>query len=197
MNTLLKNILLTTTLVTFSLNASADWVLKNAESSLNVVSIKKLTTGEIHTFSQLKGTVKKTGDVSVAVKLSSIETNIPIRDDRMQQFLFEVVKFPEATVTTRVNYKHIEKMKAGDSMLQKAPLKLSLHGHKLDVMAEMRVTLLSGNKLLVSTVKPVIINASEFALVKGIDKLKELAKLPSISTAIPVSVSFVFEKKGA
>ncbi len=197
MNTLLKNILLTIALVSFSFNASADWILKNAESSLNVVSIKKLTTGEVHTFSKLEGSVKKTGDVAIAVKLSSIETNIPIRNDRMQQFLFEVVKFPEATVTTKVNYKHIERMKAGDSMLQKVPLKLSLHGHKLDVMAEMRVTLLSGNKLLVSTVKPIIINAGEFALVKGIDKLKELAKLPSISTAIPISASFVFEKKGS
>jgi len=190
---LLKNILLPIALTCFTLTASADWVLKNSESSLNFISIKKLTTGEVHSFKDLQGSVKKNGDVNVSVKLSSVETNIPIRNDRMQQFLFEVTKFPQATASTKIDLKRIEKMKAGDSYTEKFPLKLSLHGHDLNVKAEMRISLLNGKKLLVSTIKPVIVNAADFALVKGLEKLQELAKLPSISTAVPVSASFIFE----
>jgi hypothetical protein len=190
---LLKHTLLTVVLTSFSFTVSAEWVLKNAESSLNFISIKKITTGEVHSFNRLQGSIKKSGDIKVSVKLSSVDTNIPIRNDRMQQFLFEVTKFPQATASTKIDFKHIEKMKVGDSYTQKVPLKLSLHGHDLNVKSEMRISLLNGNKLLVSTIKPVIVNAGDFALIKGIEKLQELAKLPSISTAVPVSASFIFE----
>jgi len=194
---LLKNILLTVILTGFTFNASAEWILNNSESNLNFISIKKLTTGEVHSFKELQGSVDKSGNVTVTVKLSSVETNIPIRNDRMQQFLFEVTKFPQATASTKVDFKRVEKMKIGDSFSQKVPLKLALHGQDIEVKAEMRITLLNDNKLLVSTIQPVIVNAGDFSLAKGVEKLQELAKLPSISTAVPVSASFIFENNGS
>jgi hypothetical protein len=49
------------------------------------------------------------------------------------------------------------------------------------------VTKLANGSLLVNSVKPVIIKAVDFNLVKGIEKLRQLAGLPSISTTVPVS----------
>jgi len=40
---------------------------------------------------------------------------------------------------------------------------------------------------VVSSLAPVIVQANEFGLVAGVEKLKELAGLPSISLAVPVS----------
>ena len=191
----LHNILLACTLSAFTFSASAEWILNNAESTLNVTSIKKLKVGEVHSFKKLQGSLDDKGNVTLMVNLASVETNIPIRNDRMQQFLFEVPKFSEATVSTKINIEKITKMKVGESLIQTLPLELSIHGSKKVVDAEMRITSLVGNTLLVSTIKPMIINASDYALVKGIEKLTELAKLPSISTAIPVTASFIFENK--
>lgn len=191
----LHNILLAFTLSVFTFSASAEWVLNNAESTLNVISIKKLKVGEVHSFKKLQGSLDNKGNVTLMVSLASVETNIPIRNDRMQQFLFEVPKFSEATVSTKIDIEKIIKMKVGESLIQTLPLELSIHGSKKVVDAEMRITSLVGNKLLVSTIKPMIINASDYALVKGIEKLTELAKLPSISTAVPVTANFIFEDK--
>jgi len=56
------------------------------------------------------------------------------------------------------------------------------------------VSNLSETKLVVSSMKPIIINAQRFALVDGVKKLQELAGLPSISNAVPLSFVLSFKK---
>lgn len=190
----LKKTLLTLVLTSVAYSAAADWNLNNKESTLNFVSTKKLMIGELHTFKNLSGVLKDNGKVSVDVKLASVDTKIPTRDERMKKELFEILEFPNATVSTKVDVKAVNKLKSGETLVQTLPLNLSIHGQQKEVDAEMRITALTGNKLLVSTVKPIIINAIDFKLVAGIGVLKELAKLSSISTAVPVTASFIFEK---
>ena len=174
--------------------ASAEWRLNNKESNLNFISIKKTTVAEVHSFKSLNGKIKDNGNVSIIVSLNSVETNIPIRNDRMQQMLFDVVKFPKSSVSTKVNFKRINNMNVGDSYIELLELKLAIHGKVKEVGSEMRITLLKDDKLLVSTIKPIIINLGDFSLIKGVNMLKEVAKLSSISTAVPVTAQLVFEK---
>ncbi|MCF6202852.1 MAG: YceI family protein [Methylococcaceae bacterium] len=181
-------------LASVSYTASAEWVLNNAESTLNFISIKKLTVGEVHTFKNLEGSLKDNGEVTVDVSLSSVDTKIPTRDDRMKKVFFEVVKFPKATVSTKVDVKRINSLKAGESFSQNLPLELSIHGQQNNIDAELRITALADNKILATTVKPIIIKMGDYKLEKGIELLKALAKLSSISTAVPVTVNFIFEK---
>jgi hypothetical protein len=54
------------------------------------------------------------------------------------------------------------------------------------------VTKQADDSLRATTVTPVIINAAAFGYVDGIAKLQELAGLPSIATAVPVTFSIVF-----
>lgn len=49
------------------------------------------------------------------------------------------------------------------------------------------LTKISDNKLMVSSFQPIIINANEFGLVAGVEKLRDIAGLSSISQAVPVS----------
>lgn len=194
---LLRNIVLVLALTGSACNVYAEWVLNNSESTIDFISIKKSVVGEHHTFENLSGTLAGSGDATVIISLSSVATMIPIRDDRMKSMLFEVDMFPEAIVSTTVDYDRVSHMETGASVVQSLPLTLSLHGEQKSVQAEMRIVMLSNNRLLVSSIKPVIVNAGDFALAKGVEMLREIAKLPSISTAVPVTVELVFDKQVA
>jgi hypothetical protein len=52
----------------------------------------------------------------------------------------------------------------------------------------------TGDKVVVSSATPIIIKAADFGLEKGVAKLQELAKLPSIATAVPVNFVLTFSK---
>jgi hypothetical protein len=47
---------------------------------------------------------------------------------------------------------------------------------------------------MVSSRKPVIVNAASVDLADGIEALREVANLPSISKAVPVSFVLTFEE---
>ncbi|MCK5829563.1 MAG: YceI family protein [Methylococcales bacterium] len=181
-------------LTSMAFSVSADWTLNNADSSLNFISIKKQSIGEVHTFKSIEGALKDNGNVTVDVSLSSVDTKIPKRDDRMKKVLFEIAQFPKATVSTKVDVDKINRLKSGESFSQNLELNLSIHGQQQKIDADMRITSLTDNKLLVSTIKPIIINARDYEFEKGIKMLQVLAKLPSISTVIPVTANFIFKK---
>ena len=56
----------------------------------------------------------------------------------------------------------------------------------------MTVVAMADGGLLVSSRLPVIVNASDFALIEGIERLRAVAGLPSISPAVPVSFTLRF-----
>ena len=86
-------------------------------------------------------------------------------------------------------------MKAGDTYKDSMTVSLSLHGVSKEMVTDVRVVKLTKNSVLAESLKPVIVNAEDFNLSQGVDKLREIAKLPSISTAIPVTFSLVFRQQ--
>jgi hypothetical protein len=71
---------------------------------------------------------------------------------------------------------------------------LSLHGQSKPVTAELVIARLAPGTLLVSSRKPLIVQAGDFDLLEGVEKLREVAGLTSISSAIPVSFVLTFEQ---
>jgi hypothetical protein len=51
---------------------------------------------------------------------------------------------------------------------------------------------LTADRLLVSSVRPVIVNAGPLGLDEGVERLREAAGLPSISPAVPVTFQLTF-----
>lgn len=174
-------------------NAHAGWTLNNDESTLDFVSIKKSEAGEVNSFERLEGSLDDSGEARVVISLDSVETNIPIRNDRMKSMLFEVEDFPESSVSTTVDLDRLNDLAVGETFAQPVELRLAIHGEEKAFEADMRVVKLADDRLLISTVKPVIVNATDFALGAGVEKLREVAGLPSISTAVPVTASLLFE----
>ena len=189
----------TTLLIVFVLSGtplgvSAEWQLINEESSIVFISIKNSKAAEIHTFSSLYGSLSDSGSVALGISLNSLDTKIPLRDTRMKEMLFEVIKFPVAKLSTTVDIARISQMKPGETATHDLKLILSLYGEENPLNATIRVVRLSGNKLLVSTLQPVIVNADDFSMGKGIELLRGIANLSSISSAVPVTVSLIFDK---
>lgn len=181
-------------LLGLSPSAFADWELLNDESSLHYVSIKSTNIAEMNSFKTLTGSVSDEGAVSLNINLASVETHIPIRNERMQEMLFEVGRFAEANITGDVDLARVEKLDVGETYTDSITLKLSLHGESNDVTSGVQITKLAGGKMLVSSLEPVIINAENYKLAAGVEALREIAGLQAVSTVVPVTYSLVFKQ---
>lgn len=172
-----------------------DWVVDGHDSQLNFVSIKKSNIAEVHEFKQLQGSYDSQGQFILDIDLASVDTHISVRDDRMKDYLFEVSKFSTAKITAKIDTDLIDAIAEGASERFTVDANLDLHGVIKPLTLDVIVTRLVGAKLSVVSVKPVIINADDFALASGINKLMELASLPSISKAVPVSFYLTLKLK--
>lgn len=179
--------------VLFAGAAQAHWSLNNDASSLSFVTVKAENVAEVHTFDSLSGTIGDGGDVEIAIELASVNTMIAIRNERMQEMLFETSLFPDATITGSINLDALTDMEPGTSVARQIDFELSLHGQSVALAADVQITR-TGEGVVVSTLKPLIVMADSFSLAAGVEKLREVAGLPSISRAVPVSFTVVFEQ---
>lgn len=169
----------------------ANWVLNNSESKIHFISTKNGHIGELHHFTQLKGKLSSKGYVSVTVQLSSVETGIPIRNQRMREMLFDVKDNPFAKLQAKIDFEALG-LEAGISKDLAVKSMLTINGIEQPQTLLVRVANLNDGSLLVSTIEPMLINANSFQLVPGIEKLQEVAGLSSIGWSVPVSFNVVF-----
>ena len=177
-----------------SVDPSADWTLVNSESRLSFVSIKADDLAETHTFKSMTGTVSADGTASVDIALTSVDTAILIRDERMQSMLFETDTYPTANVTTKLSIDQFAALEVGDRTRLYVPMQVYLHGQTLDFEADLFITRIAPARVIVETATPILTHADDFDLGDGVEALREVANLPSISPAVPVTVSLVFEQ---
>jgi polyisoprenoid-binding protein YceI len=173
--------------------ANAAWTLNNDASRLSFISIKKDTVAEVHKFSHLSGAVDDQGGVEVTIQLASVDTAVPIRDERMRDMLFQTNLFPTADVTAKVDPAEFTGLVTGQFRNTETEITVSLHGESKNYKAAVSVAKLRGGSLMVSTIYPIIVNAGDFELAKGVEELRKIADLPAISTAVPVSLLLVFD----
>jgi len=173
---------------------ATEWALDSKESQLNFISVKKTHIAEVHHFTGLKGDLDDKGNFRFEIDLNSVDTNIAIRDERMREYLFQtkIQSFSQAIVTAKLDDTVIDLIPVGASETLNVEAKLALHGETKLLNMELLVTRLADEKLLVISAKPVLLKVDDFALVAGVEKLKELAKLPSISYAVPVTFELMF-----
>lgn len=175
-----------------SLTAQADWQLDNAQSSLNFISIKNVDIAEVFHITQLQGNLNDAGALEIKLDLDSIKTQIDIRDERMREHLFDTEKFKVATLTAQLTSETLNTIKQGGVLNSNIAGVLNFHGLEKPITAN--ITLMSdGKTILASSQQPVIIQAADFGLDSGIDKLRELAGLSNIGHSIPVSFNLVLK----
>ena len=166
---------------------AGDWSVNNNQSTVSFISIKKSDIAEVHRFKQVEGTLNEAGKFSLAIDLSSVDTGILIRDERMQGLLFEVAQFPKLTLNASVNPKLLADLHIGEVMTLQVDGEIELHGKKQTKTFNVLVAKLSAKKMVVTSLTPVVVQAGDFDLATGVEKLRDIAGLTSISLAVPVS----------
>jgi hypothetical protein len=177
--------------------AQAQWELDNSRSSLDFLSIKNDAIAESHHFTEMAGFIGSEGKVQIGIDLNSVETLIPIRNERMREMLFRTVEFPAANITSDVDPGMLAIVTDGGLVTTDIEVVLSLHGQQATLSVPVLVSGGEGSVLRVISARPVIVNAGEFALVAGVEALREVAGLSSISTAVPVTFNLVFVPAGS
>lgn len=188
----IKKVLFVATMFTAS-SAFAEFSLDAENSSVNFLSTKNVNVTESHTFDRFSGTVSESGALSLAVDLTSVNTIIPIRNERMQSMLFNVSEFARATFEANVDTSLLN-LAPGESAMASIGGNLTISGITKPVSFHVRVTGLKDGQFSATTTKPTVINASDFDLLGGIEALTEVAMLQNISTTVPFSFSVVFTK---
>ena len=176
-----------------SAQAAAQWTLSADDSSLSFISVKAEHIAEVHSFARLSGEIDNGGEAVVSIDLTSVQTGIDIRNERMQSMLFNTDMYPRAQVSADVDAAALSSMAVGESAVLEVPLVINLHGEVLTLSAPLRVSHVQDG-LRVDTLAPIIVKADAFALVDGIESLREIAGLPSISRSVPVSFSLLFSQ---
>lgn len=171
--------------------AHAQWSLDNAASELSFVTIKADNVAEVHTFDLMSGSIDAQGNVSISIELASVNTLIDIRNERMQTLLFETALFPNATIGAKVDLAAITAMAPGSVSVASLEFILEMHGTSKTYTAEVMLARLAAG-VVATTLKPIIITADSFALLEGVERLREVAGLTRISNAVPVNFTVVF-----
>ncbi|GAB0148861.1 hypothetical protein McPS_16010 [Marichromatium sp. PS1] len=170
----------------------ADWTLDPERSHLAFVSIKSGDVAEINTFEEVHGVVGEQGDVTVTLMLDSVETLIPIRNERMREMLFETADYREALLEAKVDPEQLAALEVGSMMPLIAEGRLSLHGETQPMTISMQVARLDETTLMVASTKPLIVDAEKFGLSDGVEQLREIAGLERIARAVPVTFVVTF-----
>ncbi|WP_171022341.1 YceI family protein [Thalassotalea litorea] len=198
LNLNLKKTMLSFTLITAlgtfgAIPAKAAWQSVEHASSLSFISIKKNAIAETHEFKNFEANVNDSGEVTVKIDLTSVNTGIDIRDNRMQEMLFETSKFSEAVLTATLPNGLLASLVPGEMKQFNLDGKLELHGQARMVTISCAVFMEAKDKLVVTSTQPTVIQAAEFSLLDGIKQLADIAGLDAIASAIPVSFVLTLE----
>lgn len=193
---MLKQLIVISTLLTSSLVcAEAHWELYKPRAVINFISIKNNSVGEVHDFNNLSGQISSKGELEIQIPYTNLSTGIPIRDERLNKFLFNFKDAPAATIKATVLPSKIKELKLGYPQFLELPVTLTIGQHSKEYKAQVVLTRVLENRILVTNIRPLIVNAKDFQLESGIEELKKIAKLDAIATAVPVSFALTFAEK--
>ena len=166
--------------------AHADWMVQDT-SQIGFVSIKNNSIGENNAFQRVSGSISEAGMVAVAIDLTSVETGVGIRNERLQTMLFDVASFPSATVKATLSPAQVMALRGGGTVTESVALDVSLYGTTVSKTAELLVSVLDDGVRVTST-QPIMITAQDFGLESGVAALQKIAGLSAISRSIPITV---------
>ncbi|MGM0569113.1 cellulose binding domain-containing protein [Marinobacter sp.] len=174
---------------------SAAWHLDREASHLGFVTTKNQHTVESHRFGDLSGTVSEDGIATLNINLDTVDTGIDIRDQRLREILFNTSANPEAAVAIELgeNLGQVLGLSAGEVLSLEIPAAVQVSGVNRHLNTRLRVQHLGNQRFLVSTARPLIITADQFELGDGVEALREVAGLDTISLAVPVDFALFFE----
>lgn len=166
------------------------WTIDSEASVLGFGSIKSDMIGEAHTISGVSGTVAEDGTASIALDLTTMNTNIDIRNERIGEHVFKGAA--TANLTAQIDMEAVSDLAVGEHMVMEVDGDLSLLGQETPVYVEMFIMRTGEGQVLATSQSMMFVGTDEIGIDAGIDVLQELASLDSITRAFPVTMRFLF-----
>ena len=170
----------------------ANLTLNKDVSQVNFITLKNEHIAETHSFDDFTGSISSEGKLRIDINLVSVNTLIPIRNERIQKMLFDVSNFAVATFVADIN-ESLLSLPVGTTQNVNVSGQLTIKAKTVPMTFLVSVTSLEHGQVNATTIKPTIIIASQFGLDNGINALQEIAKLKSISKSIPLTFNVTFK----
>lgn len=172
----------------------ADWTLDGANSSFYYVTNKAAAVSEVNSFTGLSGAITDAGAATLSIDLNTVNTAIDVRNQRMRDIVFQVAQFPKADVTLQIDPASLDSMKIGASDSSTYTASVVLHGVTADIAADLQIIKLDANTIQVQLVKPLIVAADTFGLAAGVEELRKVANLASITPNVVIDFTLVYRQ---
>lgn len=175
--------------------ARAEWLLDLKGSDFTFGSVKNVAVAEVHHFTNLDASIQEDGAFSFKIALDGFDTGIEIRNQRMREFLFDTERFPNAAYSGTLDIEALRRLKTGQRAEVGVTGILSLYGHQQPLEVRLVVTRLGEKRVLITPGRSIYLNAGDFGLLPGLEKLRQLAGLKAISPVVPINFYLVFVER--
>jgi polyisoprenoid-binding protein YceI len=181
-------------------SSHAAWRVDSRQSTFTFVTAKAGSPGttgieEVQAFKQVGGSVGDDGKLDFSVDLASVETNIPLRNDRMKDLLFKVGIHPQAVFTGAIDARRFDALPVGATADVDLNGQLTIAGETRPLTANLRVVKLGSEALLVGTRMPIVVNLKDYGLQDGVEALRSVMNLNVLASSAPVSFSVVLRRE--
>ena len=146
----------------------------------------------MHRFLVLHGKVDRKGLAQLRIEMDSVNSSVPLRDERMRDVLFDFKHFPEAQISAQIDLQPINDLASGAQLELRLPVTVSLRGKQHTYQAELLATRLDERRFQVVTLEPLMLQAEDFGLQPELETLRKLAGLSAISFSVPVNAVLIF-----
>ncbi|CCN81615.1 conserved hypothetical protein [Vibrio nigripulchritudo SFn27] len=169
------------------------YVLDPKVSSVNFSTIKLQYFLEPAKFEVISGNINADGEFKIDIDLSSVDTGVKIRNQRVSDLFFKTDEYPKAMLTGTIDLAEVSALT--EPTIKEVKGKLEFYGSSKSVKMSLLVVN-TPQYIAVSTVSPVVVNAVSFGVPNT--NLEELAKTVGgipISPAVAVNAALVFKRK--
>ena len=175
-----------------SLSAQANWYLDGESSRLSFITTQNANIADVHRFLVLHCKVDRKGLAQLRIEMDSVNSSVPLRDERMRDVLFDFKHFPEAQISAQIDLQPINDLASGAQLELRLPVTVSLRGKQHTYQAELLATRLDERRFQVVTLEPLMLQAEDFGLQPELETLRKLAGLSAISFSVPVNAVLIF-----
>ena len=175
-----------------NLTAQANWYLDGESSRLSFITTQNANVADVHRFLVLHGKVDRKGLAQLRIEMDSVNSAVPLRDERMRDVLFDFKHFPEAQISAQIDLQPINDLASGAQLELRLPVTVSLRGKQHTYQAELLATRLDERRFQVVTLEPLMLQAEDFGLQPELETLRKLAGLSAISFSVPVNAVLIF-----
>jgi polyisoprenoid-binding protein YceI len=187
-----------TAALAFASETAPTWMVNTAASTLTFNTTKGGVAGvggitETMRFTRYEGGLDAQGRIAFKIDLTSIDSGITIRDERLQTMFWNVGTQPSVTFAAQLTPETLQKL-TRETMVLDVDGQLTMAGQTKPTKMQLQVTPVNG-KVLVSTRRPILIKADDFGLTTGVEAMRAVMQLNFLSSSVPVNFSLELTQK--